>query len=72
MWEFHMEVRLINFGPSSLDFQILFYSENIFSIGKVKSDIRKIISRNLDANNITIPFNQLDLHIKSNSTDIIK
>ena len=67
-----IEVRLINFGPSSLDLQILFYSENIFSIGKVKSDIRKIISRNLDANNITIPFNQLDLHIKSNSTDIIK
>lgn len=55
-----IEVRLINFGASSLDFQVLFFSENIFSIGKVKSDIRRIIYKNLTANNITIPFPQLD------------
>ena len=63
-----IEARLINFGASSLDFQVLFFSENIFRIGKVKSDIRKIIYKNLAHNNITIPFPQLDLHIKNNET----
>ena len=65
-----IEARLTNFGASSLDFQVLFYSENIFSIGKVKSDIRRIIYKNLAINNITIPFPQLDLHLKSNNTEI--
>ena len=39
------EVRLVNFGNSSMDFQLFFYSKNIFSIEKVKSDIRKIICK---------------------------
>ena len=65
-----IEVRLTNFGASSLDFQVLFYSENIFSIGKVKSDIRKTIHKNLAKNNITIPFPQLDLHIKNQKSEI--
>ena len=65
-----IEARLISFGASSLDFQVLFYSENIFSIGKVKSDIRRIIYKNLANNNITIPFPQLDLHLKSDNTKI--
>lgn len=65
-----IEARLINFGASSLDFQVLFYSQNIFSIGKVKSDIRRIIYKNLAINNITIPFPQLDLHLKSNKNEI--
>ncbi|MCB0665662.1 MAG: mechanosensitive ion channel [Saprospiraceae bacterium] len=60
-----IEVRLMNFGSSSLDFQVLFFSENIFGIGKVKSDIRRIIHKNLTKNNIVIPFPQLDLHIKN-------
>lgn len=57
--------RLLDFGNSSLDFRILFCSENIFLIEKVKSDIRRIISRKFDENNITIPFPQVDLHLKS-------
>ena len=65
-----IEARLVNFGASSLDFQLLFYSENIFRIGKVKSDIRRIIHKNLAINNITIPFPQLDLHVKNNKTEI--
>lgn len=60
-----LEGRLVNFGNSSLDFKILFYSENVFYIEKVKSDIRKIISRKFFENNITIPFPQMDLHLKS-------
>lgn len=66
------EARLVSFGNSSLDFQVLFYSKNIFRISKVKSDIRKIINRKLIENNITIPFPQMDLHLKSNKTELLK
>jgi small-conductance mechanosensitive channel len=59
------EARLINFGNSSLDFQVLFFSKNIFRISKVKSDIRKNINKKFLENNITIPFPQMDLHLKS-------
>ena len=59
------EVRFVCFGNSSLDFQLFFYSKNIFSIEKVKSDIRKIIYKKFNKNKITIPFPQMDLHIKS-------
>ncbi len=56
--------RLIGFGNSSLNFQILFYSQNIFHIDKVKSEIRKIIVKKFMANNIVIPFPQMDINIK--------
>jgi small-conductance mechanosensitive channel len=59
------EVRFIDFGNSSMDFQLFFYSKNIFSIEKVKSDIRKIIYKKFNEHKITIPFPQMDLHIKS-------
>ena len=59
------EVRFVNFGNSSMDFQLYFYSKNIFSIEKVKSDIRKIIYRKFNEHKIIIPFPQMDLHIKS-------
>jgi len=55
---------LIDFGNSSLDFQVLFFSKNVFRIEKVKSDIRKIINRRFIENGIVIPFPQLDLHVK--------
>jgi len=67
-----VDVRLAEFNNSSLDFQIFFFSENIFRIEKVKSDIRKIVNRKLIENKITIPFPQMDLHLKSNYTDIFK
>lgn len=63
-----VEARLMNFGNSSLDFHLLFFSKNIFRIGKAKSDIRRIINRKFAENNITIPFPQMDLHVKSNAT----
>ena len=66
------EARLVNFGNSSLDFQVLFYSENIFGIDRIKSDIRKIINKKFAKNNIAIPFPQMDLHLKSNYTDKLK
>ena len=66
------EARLINFGNSSLDFQVLFFSSNIFRINKVKSDIRRIINQKFIQNNIAIPFPQMDLHLKSNYSDKLK
>jgi small-conductance mechanosensitive channel len=63
-----VEGRLVNYGSSSLDFQILFFSENIFRINKVKSDIRRIINKKFELNNIIIPFPQMDLHFKTNQT----
>ena len=59
------EARLVNFGNSSLDFQVLFFSKNIFRINKVKSDIRRIINKKFTENSIDIPFPQMDLHLKS-------
>jgi small-conductance mechanosensitive channel len=67
-----IEARLVNFGNSSLDFQVLFFSENIFRIGKVKSDVRRTISKKFAENNIAIPFPQMDLHLKSNYTELLK
>ena len=62
-----VEARLMNFGNSSLDFQILFFSKNIFRIEKAKSDMRRIISRKFAENQITISFPQMVLHVKSNA-----
>ncbi len=59
-----IEARLLDFSNSSLAFQVLFFSENVFRIEKVKSDIRKIINQKFIENNIVIPFPQMDLHVK--------
>ena len=66
------EARLVNFGNSSLDFQVLFFSQNIFRISKVKSDIRRSICQKFATNSIAIPFPQMDLHLISNYTKLLK
>ncbi len=60
-------VHFVNFGESSLDFKIYFYSEDNFRIEKLKSDLRFSIDQKFRDNNVTIPFPQRDLHIKNNS-----
>ena len=57
------EARFIDFGESSLDFQLLFFSKEMFRIEKVKSDIRKFINQKFIENNIKIPFPQMDVHL---------
>jgi small-conductance mechanosensitive channel len=69
--ESSIKVRFLNFGNSSLDFELLFFSKNIFRIENVKSEIRIIINRKFIEKNITIPFPQIDLHLKSNNTEIL-
>ena len=63
-----IKARFVDFGNSSLDFEVLFFSKNIFRIENVKSDIRKTINRKFVENKITIPFPQIDLHIRSDET----
>lgn len=64
-----INVRFLDFGDSSLQFQVIFFSKNIFRIERVKSDIRKVINRKFRENNISIPFPQMDLHFKTNFTN---
>lgn len=65
-----VKARFVDFGNSSLDFELLFFSNKIFRIENVKSDIRKIINRKFIQNNITIPFPQMDLHFKSDERNV--
>lgn len=58
-----IECRLIEFGDSSIDFEVLFFSQNTFVIDKTKSDIRKKIYSKFIENDISIPFPQMDVHI---------
>jgi small-conductance mechanosensitive channel len=55
-------VRFSDFGESSLDFELLFWSTHIFRIEDVKSDLRFLINAGFKQNNITIPFPQRDVH----------
>jgi small-conductance mechanosensitive channel len=64
-----IKARFVDFGNSSLDFELLFFSKNIFRIENVKSEIRKTINRKFIENKITIPFPQLDLHVKQEKKD---
>ena len=59
-----VDVVLINFGDSAMEYQLFFYSDDIFRIEKIKSDVRKIIIKKFHEHKITIPFPQRDLHIK--------
>ena len=60
-----VEARFIDFGDSSLNFELLFFSENIFRIGRIESDIRRAINQKFIENDITIPFPQMDIYIQS-------
>lgn len=58
-------VQFKNFGDSSLDFHLLFYSREFFSIDNVKSDIRFSIEQLFKDNHIEIPFPQRDVWIRN-------
>ena len=63
--------RFIDFGDSSLDFELLFWSKNRFRIEDVQSDLRFMINAEFSKNQIKIPFPQRDIHIKTTTTDEI-
>ena len=59
------EARFVDFGESSLDFELLFFSTKMFSIELVKSDLRVAIDQKFRDHQVTIPFPQRDLHVKN-------
>jgi small-conductance mechanosensitive channel len=58
-------VRFNDFGDSSLDFQLIFWTLDPFGVENLKSDLRRDIHRTLASEGIIIPFPQRDLHLKS-------
>ena len=55
-------VRFKEFGDSSLDFAIFFWSDEIFRIEKIKSDYRIALFKAFNENEISIPFPQRVIH----------
>jgi small-conductance mechanosensitive channel len=64
-------VRFLDFGSSSLDFEIHFWSKEVWRIEFVKSRMRFAIDQAFRENNVTIPFPQRDLHVKSSQVPFI-
>lgn len=58
-------VRFTNFGDSSLDFSVIFWSEEVFRVRNIQSDLRVKIFNAFKENNISIPFPQRVVHIKN-------
>ncbi len=57
-------VRFSDFGNSSLQFQLFFFTLESFRVKNIKSDLRFSIYEEFAKNNITIPFPQQDIYIK--------
>jgi len=58
-------IRLIDFGNSSVDLQLLFWTDEVFWVERIRSGIRKKIYKSFNENDITIPFPQRTVHIKN-------
>jgi small-conductance mechanosensitive channel len=58
-------VRFENFGESSLDFSVYFYTTDIFRAENIKSDMRVEIYKALKAKGINIPFPQREIRMKN-------
>ncbi|MDB4028432.1 mechanosensitive ion channel [Flavobacteriaceae bacterium] len=52
-----------DFGESALQFSVLFFISDSFSVPKIKSEIRFRIDQLFREHNISIPFPQRDIHI---------
>jgi small-conductance mechanosensitive channel len=57
-------VKFEDFGESSLDFELYFWTSNNFGVEIIKSDLRFMIDKKFRENGIQIPFPQRDLHMK--------
>lgn len=56
--------RFTDYGDSSLNFSVYFWSEEVFRVENIKSEIRIDIFNQFKENNITIPFPQRVIHSK--------
>lgn len=57
-------VMFRDFGDSSLQFDMIFWSKDPFRIEIIKSELRILVYRKLKERNLAIPFPQRDVHIK--------
>jgi small-conductance mechanosensitive channel len=57
-------VRFTNFGESSLDFEMIFWTKEAFFVENIKSELRRAVYKKLNEEKFVIPFPQRDLHIK--------
>jgi len=62
-------VRFTDFADSSLNFQLIFWTNNIFGMENVKSELRFAIDKAFRDNNITIPFPQRTIWINKEKSD---
>jgi small-conductance mechanosensitive channel len=62
-------VRFKDFGESSLDFELYFWTANDFLVENIKSDLRFEIDHQFRENKVEIPFPQRDLHLKTKNFD---
>lgn len=60
-------VRFVDFGDSALKFELFFWTNNIFQVEFIKSDLRFRIDKTFREQGVTIPFPQRDVHIKNPS-----
>lgn len=58
-------VRFTDFGTSSLDFELLFWTRDEMDIYNIKSDLRFKIEAEFRRHRISIPFPQQDIHLVS-------
>lgn len=58
-------VRFTDFGDSSLDFQLFFWTDESFYVENIKSDLRFEIDKKFREQKIQIPFPQRDVHVKN-------
>ena len=58
-------VRLANFGDNGLELELIFWADQSWDINNYKSEIRLEIDRLFREYNVSIPFPQRDLHIRT-------
>lgn len=56
-------IRLEEFGDSSINFSVYFWSERVFVVETTKSEIRFAVLKKFRESGVSIPFPQRDLHI---------
>lgn len=57
-------VRLEEFAASSINFKLLFWTKEVFRVENIKSDLRFLVLEKFREKGISIPFPQLDVHLK--------
>ncbi|MGD9993442.1 MAG: mechanosensitive ion channel family protein [Salinivirgaceae bacterium] len=57
------QVFFRDFGESSLDFEVMFFTQKSFRVEAIKSDIRFAINQKFNENGVVIPFPQRDVHM---------